>query len=446
MVPEDDRPEAASYPGARQTGKTTAVRLFAEQNGLDLIELNMEKTWFFSAAAASNDPRALVTAIEFELNRAIDPEHSLLFFDEIQAEPRIIGILRYFYEEIPELPVIATGSLLEFALAEPVFSLPVGRVELYHMGPFSFEEFLSALNQDRVLGFLGSFEIKDTVPEALHRQISTLMRHFVFVGGMPEAIAVYKETESLKEVEKIKAGIIQTFILDFAKYRHNADVGLLRTVFESLPGLIGRKLIYARIADGIRSDRLSEAVNQLRMAKLVEKVFHSSANGIPLAAEKNERLFKTLHLDIGLLVSQTGLNPVHIQHEADLNLVNNGVLAEQLVGQELLQICPRYREPELFYWVREQKTSSAEVDYVIADDSGHIVPVEVKSGKTGSLRSLQVFADEKRTATAVRFNSEPPSVFQEERRTPNGKPVKFRLISLPHYLAGQVGRLLGQRD
>jgi len=178
---------------------------------------------------------------------------------------------------------------------------------------------------------------------------------------------------------------------------------------------------------------------------LIEKVFHSSANGIPLAAEKNVRFFKVLHLDIGLLLSQTGLNPVHIQHEGDLNLVNNGVLAEQLIGQELLQISPRFREPELFYWARENKTASAEVDYLIADDSGHIVPVEVKSGKNGSLRSLQVFADEKRNETAIRFNSEPPSVFSEDRRTPTGNPVRFRLISLPHYLAGQISRLLGRQ-
>lgn len=427
--------------GARQIGKTTAVRLFAEEAKLNLIELNMEKSWTFTSLISKNDPKKLVEAIEFELNIDINPQHSLLFFDEVQASSSLLGLLRYFYEEMPELAIITTGSLLEFTLNEPEFSLPVGRIELYHMGPFSFEEFLSALGYDKALNLISSYNLGDKIPDAFHQQLNRLVRLYTIVGGMPEAVATLKETSSLRDVDRIKSSILETFVLDFNKYKGKTDTGLLRRVFESLPAHLGKKVVYSRIDPNLRSRDLSRAVDQLRLAKVITKVFHTSANGIPLAAEKNERFFKTLHLDIGLLLNQLHLNPTETEIAEDLNLVNRGALAEQFIGQQLLHLTAPYREPELYYWTREKKTSSAEIDYLLADEQGRIIPIEVKSGKTGSLRSLQAFVRAKALSVAVRFNSDLPSIFSENRVTPMGE-VHFKLISLPHYLVGQVENIL----
>ena len=427
--------------GARQTGKTTAIRMFARQSGLKLIELNMEKKWAFTSILKNNDPFKIIEAIEFELNCDIVPEKTLLFFDEVQVTPALLGVLRYFYEETPEYAVVATGSLLEFALATPTFSLPVGRVELYHMGPFSFEEFLAALDKEHALALIQNFSISDSVSEALHDQLNKLVRLYTIVGGMPEAIVTFKESGSLREVERIKVNINETFILDFNKYTPKVDTALLKRVFSFLPALQGKKVIYSNIDPNVRSKEIASAIDHLCLAKVVTKVFHSAANGVPLAAEKNERFFKPLLLDVGLLLSQLHLNPMDVEQTNDLNLVNKGSVAEQFIGQQLYNQSASYRDPELYYWARERKGASAEVDYLFVDEHAEIVPVEVKSGKTGSLRSLQIIMQEKRLPIAVRFNSDIPSLLTENRQTSKG-PITYQLLSLPHYFVQQINRIL----
>jgi len=426
--------------GARQTGKTTAVRMFAEQCGLKLIELNMEKKWGFAALFQNNEPRKVIEAIEFELNCDIDPKTTLLFFDEVQAAPSLLALLRYFYEETPEYAVVATGSLLEFALASPEFSLPVGRIEIYHMGPFSFEEFLSATDNERALEYIRNCTIADAVSDVFHEKLMKLVHLYSIVGGMPESIVIFKESDSLRDVERIKAGIIETFILDFNKYGSKANPVLLRKIFNTLPVMLGRKVVYSNIDPHVRSKDLAPALDQLCLAKVVSKVFHSAANGIPLSAEKNDLFFKPLLLDVGLLLTQLHLNPVDVEHAGDLNLVNNGSLAEQFIGQQLNYMAPSYHDPESYYWAREKRGASAEVDYLWVDEHARIVPVEVKSGKSGSLRSLQTIMQEKGFDLALRFNSDAPSVLNENRMTPKG-PITYQLVSLPHYLVQQVNRL-----
>lgn len=427
--------------GARQTGKTTAIRMFAEEYGLKLVELNMEKHWGFTSLIESNDPSKVIEAIEFELNCDIDPKTTLLFFDEVQAAPSLLALLRYFYEETPEYAVAATGSLLEFSLAAPEFSLPVGRIELYHLGPFSFEEFLAATDNARALEYICNFSLAVDVPDLVHEKLLKLARLYSIVGGMPESVAAFRATGSLRDVERIKAGIIETFILDFNKYGAKANPVLLKKIFGTLPVLAGRKVVYSNIDPQVRSKELATAFDQLCLAKVVSKVCHSAANGIPLAAERNDRFFKPLLLDVGLLLTQTHLNPIDVENVGDLNLVNNGSLAEQFIGQQMYGMLPHYRDPELYYWAREKRGASAEVDYLWVDEHAKIVPVEVKSGKTGSLRSLQTIIHEKSLIQAVRFNSDKPSVMRECRQTPKGK-VDYRLISLPHYLVLQLNRLI----
>ena len=428
--------------GARQVGKTTAVRMLAAAAGLRLVEVNLEKPWHFTSTFKTLNPRKIVEAIALELALDIKPDNTILFFDEAQACPDVLPTLRYFYEEAPEYRVIATGSLLDFALSEPHFSVPVGRVELFHIGPLSFPEFLISLKREPLVSFLNSYQLGSPVPEATHRLLSDLTRLYTIVGGMPEAVAVFAATQSVTETEKVKAGIIDTVRLDFHKYQRHVSPQLLTTVFDALPRLLGGKLVYSRLDPHRRSGELAKAVEQLCRARVASKVFNCGANGIPLGAERDDRFFKILGLDTGLLLSQLKLNPTEVEQVAELNLVNNGVLAEQLIGQQLRCLALPYQEPELHYWARERRASAAEVDYVTIDTSkGRVIPVEVKAGKTGSLRSLQVMVSEKKLVLAVRFNSEPPSVLAEKRITPLGD-AHFNLLSLPHYLCPALPRLL----
>jgi len=206
---------------------------------------------------------------------------------------------------------------------------------------------------------------------------------------------------------------------------------------------IGRKLKYTGIDRSYKSNDMAKALQQLCLAKVVFKVFNSGCNGVPLSAEKKQRFFKCFMLDIGLVHTQLKLNPFETGEVDELNLVNNGALAEQLIAQQVMGQYPDYMEPELYYWAREKKASSAEVDFVIASDHRQIIPVEVKAGSTGTLRSLQIMTVEKKLTHAVRFNSMPPSIFNENRKTLKGES-RFTLYSLPHYLSGQVMRIVNE--
>jgi predicted AAA+ superfamily ATPase len=257
---------------------------------------------------------------------------------------------------------------------------------------------------------------------------------------MPEAITTYKVGSNLRDVERVKSGIIETFILDFNKYTPRANTQLLRSVFESIPNALGKKVIYSNLVSNCKSNEISLAIKQLQLAKLLMKVYNCSANGVPLAAEKNERYFKVIHLDIGLLLTQLNLKPNDLEKTLDLNLVNRGDLAEQFIGQQLRFDSPSYQEPDLYYWARERRGASAKIDYVSASPNHQVLPIEVKSGKTGSMRSLQTMIQEKSIPLALRFNSDPPSLLNEKRRTPKGD-IQYELLSLPHYLVQQKDRL-----
>ena len=429
--------------GARQVGKTTLVRMLAKRHDLHLVEINMEKPWRFTTTLSDLDVRRTIEAIEFELNIDIEPEKSIVFFDEVQACPSALQLMRYLHEEAPQYRVVATGSLLEFVLAEPEFSLPVGRIELFHLAPMTFREFLLGIGEAKAAALVDAFRIGESVSKPTHDKLNYLVRLFCIVGGMPEVVAAFAESRSLREVERIKSGIVETFRLDFNKYRGKSNPHLLTIVYDALPRLMGRKLIYSRIDQRYRSGDLAKAVEQLRMAGVVTKVFNVSGNGVPLAAEKNDRFFKMLHLDTGLLLTQLRLVPTEIDRVRELNLVNDGTLAEQFVGQHLLQINPAYMPPELYYWAREKRASSAEVDFVVVDGSHTVVPVEVKAGSTGSLRSLQLMVLEKSLPRALRINSAPPSIFHERRNTAKGD-VEFELLSLPHYLVQRIPSLLAE--
>jgi uncharacterized protein len=426
--------------GARQVGKTTLVRLFADRVSGGVAELNFERRPELAQLFGGKNPRKTLELVELMLQRKLEPGRTLLFLDEIQAAPEVFAALRYFYEDLPEQPVLAAGSLLEFALEEPAFSVPVGRIEYLHLGPMTFEEVLEAGGRGDLVAFLAGWTPEAPIPEVLHRELLDWVARCFRLGGMPDSVRAFVETGSFLESERVKHSILQTFVEDFGKYGRKVPPARLRKVLERLPFLVGDKLKYSHIDREERSKDLADALHLLSLAKVGFKVRHSAANGVPLGAEADDRLFKMLFLDVGLAVTATGLQSRDLEQADDLLLVNRGALAEQFVGQHLLYSGATWETPQLFYWVREKASSNAEVDYLLSSGA-EILPVEVKAGKTGRLKSLHLFLSEKKRRFAIRISSAPPSLMRTEATLPNGEILPFHLLSLPLYFICQVRRL-----
>ena len=428
--------------GARQVGKSFLVEDFAASRLDGCRTLNFERDPSLAALFDSPDPRETVRWIELKLGAPLRPGSTLLFLDEIQAAPQVLAKLRYFAEELPDQHVIAAGSLLDFVLEDHAFSMPVGRISYLHLEPMTFEEFLVAAGHPQLKEFLEQFDFLQTVPEPIHDQLTELLRVYMVCGGMPAVQNAWFATHSLVEVQRVQLELLSTIRDDFSKYREAVRTDRLRRVFDALPSCVGRKVVAAEIDREQRAGPIKEAFRMLCLARVATAVRRSACNGVPLGAEVDPAYVKALLLDVGLYSAQAGLDATHLKAAGDLTLVNSGQLAEQYVGQELRSARPVHREPELFCWVRAQRTSNAEVDYVI-QHGNRIVPIEVKAGATGRLRSLQVFLREKRLGLGVRICGAPPSTLDTVTALPTGgEQVPFRLLSLPLYLTGQIHRLL----
>ena len=426
--------------GARQVGKSTLVSLFAEQEGYDLVLLNLERNPEYTDAFNQSDPVNIVNTLSLLLGRSIEPGKSLLFLDEVQVKPEILGVLRYFYEEMPALHVIAAGSLLDFEMVAPTFSMPVGRISYLHMGPMNFTEFLRALGDDNLADYVSSWQIAQEIPPSVHAKLMLRLRQNMAVGGMPEAVAVFAESENYKLCEEVKLDLLGTFSDDFAKYAKQNDHALIRQAFRKSPAIIGRKVKYSEINPDKRAADVARVLDQLGLARVVTKVLKCSANGLPLSAEENDKFFKLLFLDTGLVSTLLNQSYQALQQENVLQ-VNSGALAEQWVGQALFNSLDSHEQPFLHYWAREQRSSTAEVDYIIAG-MGRVIPVEVKSGKSGSLKSLHMFLKEKGSNFAVRFNADLPSLMHASYQLPDQSVKDYDLLSLPLYMAGECRRLI----
>jgi len=428
--------------GARQVGKSTLVRQLASISQRFCLELNFERTPELSDFFVDKDPKKIIKNLELYAKRPLDPDTTLLFLDEVQAAPLVLATLRYFYEEYPEFPVIVAGSLLDFALEAPEFSMPVGRIQYFHLGPLSFEDFLMALGETALVEWIRTLSIHDAIPLPIHQRCLDFVKQFWLIGGMPEIVAQFSEHRDFQQIDNLKQNILQTYQDDFHKYGRAKQIPLLRKVFQTIPGLIGQTLKYAHIDRHSKSTQVREALEDLQLARVIRLVYHTSANGLPLRAQIDSKIFKVIFLDIGLQCAALGLNQLDIIKGPDWAWINRGSLAEQFIGQSLLKLSPSYHSPELFYWIREKAQSAAELDY-IWQHKNHIIPIEVKAGKTGRLKSLHYFIQEKSWPFAVRFNADMPSLLQETANFPEQKPTAYRLLSLPFYLAEQLERLVG---
>lgn len=426
--------------GARQVGKSTLVRQFAEQKRLHLREINLERHLGLDAVFATLDVQHILRELEGLIGQPIDQPDSALFLDEIQATPHALQALRYLYEERPQLPIIAAGSLLEFTLGNAPFSMPVGRIEYLHLGPMSFEEFLLAVDP-QLLSYLGAEDPLRAIPATAHARLLTRQREYLLVGGMPEAVLVFAQTGSLAEVAAAQRSILDTYRDDFAKYARGAALLRLHTLFDYAPRAVGQKVKYSNISRQENARELRAAVAMLGKARVISPVVHSHCSGLPLPADADAATYKLLFLDVGLMNRACGLDWLAISSLDERALVNEGAIAEQFIGQHLLYGDGGREAPRLHYWLREGKAKNAEVDYVISRGE-HIVPVEVKAGKSGALRSLHQFARHKGSDLAVRFDLNPASIQRVQHRIDPSTSVTFDLLSAPLYMVGQLHRLI----
>jgi uncharacterized protein len=427
--------------GARQVGKTWLARALAQSANLHLIEFNFEDRKQDFSFFRTNDPQITLRDIGASRGIAIVPENSLLFLDEIQVVPELLQKLRWFAEKMPELAVIATGSLLDFAIEEHVMSMPVGRINYFYMEPLSFEEFLVACNKAELVDYIKGYRLDNEVPESLHEQLMELFREFMIVGGLPAAVLNWSKEHSLMQVNQIHNNLLTTYRDDFGKYRGRVAKERLEDVIKSVPRQLAQKFVYRRANPNQHSTSLHHALTLLNRARIAHEVASCHANGIPLAAELNDRYFKEILLDVGLCSAQLGLTLNAIQSTKEINLINSGGIAEQVVGQLLRTIFPHYIDPALYCWMRMDAGSTSEVDYILQHKT-HVIPLEVKAGKTGSLKSLHYFMARKGFNLAVRINSDYPSVVEVNMKDTSGNPVRYTLLSIPFYLLEQIHRLL----
>ncbi len=415
--------------GARQVGKTYLVKSFAAEHFDHLVEINFELRPELKKIFDTLDPEVIIKNLKLVLNQPIEPGRTLLFLDEIQDCPQAIMALRYFYEKIPQLHVIGAGSLLEFSLHAEGFKMPVGRVTYLYLQPLSFEEFLEAAGEKELRTALSEMDLHHPPSEAVHDRLLKLLGEYLIVGGMPAVVNSYLANRGSITYQDQQLSLLQTYRDDFGKYASRTRHIYLQRVFSTAPLLVGKRYKYSHVDPDIQSRELKEALHLLNQAGIIHKVTAASAHGLPL--EPHENKFKIIFLDTGLMQRGCGLD-AEIAMAKDFLAVNAGALAEQFVGQELLSSLNPHEDRKLFFWARDKKNSQAEVDYLIVHRSDPL-PIEVKSGKTGTLKSLRTFMMEHRSRIGIRISQQSFSHYDN-------------VYSIPLYAVEQIKRLLNQLE
>jgi len=425
--------EERRYPllvrGARQVGKSYSITKFGESEFDNLVEVNFEQKPQYKVCFDTLEPKKIIESLSILSKSDITPGKTLLFLDEIQECPNAITALRYFYEQMPELHVIGAGSLLEFVISQENFRMPVGRVQYIYMKPLSFLEFLDAVREQRTRKIIETSTWDNLPSLTIHQHFISLIKKYCIVGGMPAVVSEYASTANLDKCLKIQSIIIQTYRDDFGKYASKVKYKYLEKIYFAVPKMIGRKFKYSHVDSGMQSRDLKEALKLLEKAGVVYRIKQTSGEGLPLEANAKENHFKTIFLDIGLMQNICGLSSeTLISEDENIIKINEGAVAEQFTAQELLAYRDFQQVHSLFYWAREARNSSAEIDYVIPCCSSAL-PIEVKAGKTGALRSMHIYLEKYRLPAGVRI-----SQLYFNKTLP--------IVSLPFYAIKKIPQLL----
>ena len=397
--------------GARQVGKSTAVRHLGESFKY-FVEINLEKQPDYIGLFKKDlDVKRIVPQMAAMCGTPIIANETLLFIDEIQESQEAIMALRYFKEDMPDLHVVAAGSLLEFVLDDiPTFG--VGRIHSMYMFPMTFDEFLQANGEQLLLDARRQANADSPLPTPLHDKLVGLVRTFMLVGGMPESVAKWAETHDYLQCQEVQDDIITGYEADFPKYKKKVDPQLLVATMRSAATQATNKFVYSQVAGGYKTAEVKKALDLLIKAGILIPVTHTDGNGLPLGDEADESYRKMLLLDTGLMLRLLNMSmgdissiTTHILTATAADLVNKGPMAEMLAGLEVLHyLSPNIRH-DLFYWVRQAKNSLAEIDYLLSRDM-KVLPLEVKSGVQGGMKSLWDFMRDKKLSQAIRCSLE----------------------------------------
>lgn len=408
-------------------GKTTAVNIFSKQFD-QYIYLNLEKRDDADLFRRNLKIKELLQAIFLYKNITQKKGRLLLFIDEIQNSPEAVSALRYFYEELQDIFVIAAGSLFEVMLESKQISFPVGRVQFFFIYPLIFEEFLEAIEEHNALELLDDIPF----PEFGYPMLFKLFHTYTLIGGMPEIIDKYRQTETISDLNPIFQSLLTGYIDDVSKYARNETMrNIIKHCIESAPLEAGRRIAFAGFGNSnYKSREVGEALKNLERAMLLYLLYPTKTTKIPIMADKKKSP-RLQFFDTGILNYVNGLQSLFFKFD-DLHSFYKGLLAEHIVGQELLASDISISKKPVF-WVREKKQSSAEVDFLVQFDR-YVIPLEIKSGKSGTLRSLHQFINRCDHTYAVRMYSGPVSI--EKTKTPEGK--FFYLLNLPYFLTGKI--------
>lgn len=372
--------------GARQVGKTYALKHFGKSSYEKIAYLNFEKDEKLSQYFEGTlDPKHLIKILSIHTGVEIEPLHTLLVMDEIQECPKALNSLKYFCEDANEYHVVAAGSLLGVKTAGEK-GFPVGKVNFLHLYPLTFFEFLSALGHEKIRVFLEEYHVYEPIPNPIHERLLQLLKIYFFIGGMPEAVAEYAKNERLNVVREIQLEILNAYEKDFAKHAPPNEIMKITTVWKQVHRQLAKenkKFIFAAIRKSARAREYEDAIQWLADAGLIHKSYLVESPQFPLSAYADNSIFKMFLLDVGLLGAQSHLAPQTII-EGDLLFTEfKGALTENYVAQEL--IATKQMTP--YYWTSE---GIAEVDFLIETDHA-IYPLEVKAGASQKKKSLLVF-------------------------------------------------------
>ncbi len=389
--------------GARQVGKTYSIRQLGK-NFNNFIEVNFEEQLqihnFFES---SLDPLEIIKKISIFYGQEIKTGNTLLFFDEIQSCPNALRSLRFFYEKIPDLHVIGAGSLLEFAISQ-IPSFGVGRINTIFMYPMNFQEFLIASNLSNYANLIKHSTTKKNVDKVLHNKILDYLKTFILIGGMPEIVKTYINTNNFLECQKLLENLTTTIFDDFSKYKKKIPKLDLQNIFNSIIAQTGQKFKFSKIGSK-KAEQYREGLNLLLDSKMAYQVYHTSASGLPLGSQINTKKYKILLFDTGIYQILSGMDLKEYLTDDFAKIINKGKLTELYVGLELIKAQSFSLRPQLFYWHREAKSSNAEVDFVISSN-GEIYPIEVKAGTKGQMQSMHTFLKEKKSKCGIRISHE----------------------------------------
>ena len=436
--------------GARQVGKTTAVRMAASQLNLPVIEINLERHTDLEPLFNRFQVDELLFNFSLITGVQLSAENpAIIFLDEAQAIPSAYACLRYFWEDQPNLAVILTGSLLDQVLNNYQLPSPVGRVEFYFMGALSFDEFLIAIEADNERNALDMLNLDNMhlIPNDLHERLLGLVRRYTLSGGMPHCVQIGIDTQfNHAAILKYQTELLQTYQEDFSKYQGTQNAATLSAFFKGILAQVGQQFSHKQAHEIARNSsgdnrQLNKAIEHFQAARLFYRIVHTHANDIPLGTETKIRISKFLFIDIGLLLCAQSIPPQSVMN-APLELANKGALAEQFVGQQLLYSKQGYVKPELYYWQPPRSEAQAEVDFIYCHNN-RIIPVEVKSGSRGSIKSLQSFVIRKKADLAIRLSSAKPSVNLLKAQM-NQQSYDFTLLNIPFYLSNRLEALLDE--